>query len=265
MAESLQFETPENVQVRYAPAGVGTRFLAWFVDQFFVVVITVVLLIGLACAGVSFESTFEAIEENRDHPEKVGMYVIGLMALILGLGSFVYFILLELFLRGQTIGKRFMRIRVVKADGFALDPGSILVRNIFRVVDNVPLLWVVPILSRRTQRTGDMVAGTIVISDEQPEISDLRTQLSGRTAADAEFRFDSRSLGKLGESDFEAVERVLERWLDLPQAQQERLLGQLVPSLARKMQLEEPPVTRRQRFLEDLLAAEFRRQNRLLG
>lgn len=265
MAESLEFETPENVQVRYAPAGFGTRFLAWFVDQFFVAMATIGLLIVLAIVGVSFESVFQSIEDNRDNPEKVGAYVIGLMALLIGLGSFAYFILLELFLRGQTIGKRFMRIRVVKADGFALDPGSILVRNIFRLIDNVPLMWIVPVLSRRSQRTGDMVAGTIVISDEQPEISDLRTQLSSRAAAEAEFRFDSRSLGRLSEGDFQAVERVLERWLDLPISQQQKFLGQLVPSLARKMQMEEPPPDRRQRFLEDLLAAEFRRQNRLLG
>jgi uncharacterized RDD family membrane protein YckC len=265
MADSLQFETPENVQVRYAPAGVGTRFVAWFVDQFFMWLMTIGILILLACAGVSFEAAFESLDPHRDDPQKVGAYVIGLMMLLLGLGSFVYFMLLELFLRGQTIGKRMMKIRVVKADGFALDAGSIFVRNLFRVVDSIPLLWVVPVLSRLSQRTGDMVAGTIVISDEQPELSDLRTQLASRPAAEAEFRFDSRSLGRLSEGDFEAVERVLERWLDLPEPQQRKLLGQLVPSLARKMQLEEPPFERRLRFLEDLLAAEFRRQNRLLG
>lgn len=264
MADTLEFETPENVQVRYAVAGPGTRFLAWFADQFLIVAFVLVLTIALACAGISFETAFESMDAESD-PQKVGMYIIGIVTLVMGLGSFVYFTLLELLFRGQTFGKRIMGVRVVKTDGFALDAGSILIRNLFRVLDNIPLMWIVPVLSRRTQRTGDMVAGTVVISDAKPELSDARARLSERSATEAEFRFDSRTLGRLGSNDFEAVERFLDRWYGIPEKQREVLLEKLVVPLVAKMQLEAPAADRRHRFLEHLMAAEFRRQNRLLG
>ena len=142
MQTALRFETPENVQVRYEPAGLGTRFVAWFVDQVILVILMFVLAIGLLAAGASFEFLQEALDENHSHPnDRATMYFVGLMILVWGLGSFVYFGCCELFLRGQTIGKRLSRIRVIKSNGFQLDAGSILIRNLFRVVDHMPPMW----------------------------------------------------------------------------------------------------------------------------
>jgi uncharacterized RDD family membrane protein YckC len=265
MSSGLQFETPENVEVQYEPAGAGTRFVAWFIDQIFVWLTIFLIFIALTIAGVSFAGVFKDLEGDPGNFERIGTFFIGLAILILGLGSFFYFTGLELWLRGQTIGKRMLKIRVVKVDGFALDPVAILLRNIFRLLDNIPLLWVVPVMSKRTQRCGDMVAGTIVIRDEVPELSYVRTQLSDRGAAEAEFRFDSRSLGKLTESDFDAIERLLDRWTELPLEQRQKLVGRVVPALVAKMKIEQPPPDRMHRFLEDLMAAEIRRQGRLLS
>ena len=108
------------------------------------------------------------------------LYVAGLMMLIWGLGSFAYFGGCELLLRGQTLGKRLSQIRVVKVDGFQLDAASILVRNIFRVVDHLPPMWILPFLSRLGQRAGDMVAGTLVVHDAPTELSPIRTVLAER-------------------------------------------------------------------------------------
>jgi uncharacterized RDD family membrane protein YckC len=264
MSSGLQFETPENVEVEYSPAGAGTRFVAWFVDQVFVWLTIFAIFIGLAIAGVSFAGVFNGFDNPQDF-ERIGAYFIGLAVLIMGLGSFFYFTGLELWMRGQTIGKRFLKIRVVKVDGFALDPVSILLRNIFRLLDNIPLMWIVPLMSKRTQRCGDMVAGTIVIQDEVLELSFVRTQLSDRGAAEAEFRFDARTLGRLTESDFEAIERLLDRWAELSLEQREGLVGRIVPALVFKMKVDAPNPDRVHRFLEDLMAAEIRRQGRLLN
>src|SRR5436190_8049375 len=152
MSSGLQFETPENVEVQYEPAGAGTRFVAWFIDQIFVWLTIFLIFIALAVAGVSFAGVFKDLEGDPGNFERIGTFFIGLAILIMGLGSFVYFTGLELWLRGQTIGKRMLKIRVVKVDGFALDPVAILLRNIFRLLDNIPLLWVVPVMSKRTQR-----------------------------------------------------------------------------------------------------------------
>lgn len=263
MPSAIRFETPENVQVAYEPAGLGTRFVAWFLDQVLLWVAMLVLLLVLAAVGVSFEAIFDLFEDS-DNIERAMLYAIGLFMLVWGLGSFVYFAACELLLRGQTVGKRASNIRVVKAGGFQLDAASILIRNMFRVADNIPPLWVIPAMSRLHQRSGDMVAGTIVVADAPAQLSGVRTTLSTRSAAEAQFRFDAAQLKKLAPSDFQAVERVLERWGALPAEDQWQLGETYTRQLSKKLGITVPAEAEQLRFLEDLLAAEFRRQDRSL-
>lgn len=271
MPADIQFETPENVIVSYKPAGLGTRFVAWFLDNILVFVVTFVLFILLACVGLMSATVAESIFRPLDgatDPEKAQQFFlvfIGIGWLVWGLGSFLYFGLSELFLRGQTLGKQVCGIRVVKTEGFSLDGTSILVRNIFRVLDHLPPLWIVPVVNGKAQRLGDLVAGTLVIADESEEISDVRRMLSERSAAESLFRFDEKSLKRLNPDDATAVERILERWPSLDEAQQTALLDQIVGPLAERLQREPPALEERHRFLEDLLSAEYRRQNRSLG
>ena len=262
----LHFETPENVPVSYAAAGLGTRYVAWFVDQIFVTLVTFALIMLLACTGISLAGVEELFRNvGEDEGGTAALYVIGLILLVWGLGSFVYFTASELFLRGQTLGKRMSAIRVVKANGFALDAPSILVRNIFRVLDHVPILWVVPVLSSHSQRLGDMVAGTVVITEEKRDLSPVRDQLAERSALESEFRFDGAVLARLSDQDLHAVEQFLERMDTLNGEQQLHLIATLLPPLCKKLQVEEPPLDNGLRFLEDLLGAEIRRQRRGLG
>lgn len=273
ISNHLQFETPENVQLNHRPAGPGTRFIAWFTDQVFLLLLMLVMGIVLVVLGVAFEETLRT--EIRDlvkyfdsagevDPQSVIMVAIGVFLLIWGLGSFVYFTASELFMRGQTPGKRMCQIRVVNLAGFSLDAGSVFLRNIFRVADNLPFLWIVPVLSSRGQRLGDMVAGTCVVSDVVEALSEVRSELADRKAIEGTFRFDLGKLSKLVPTDFDAVERILDRWESLKEVQRCELLDKVVPSLCRKLEMEEPPEVQRLTFLEDLLSAEYRRQDRKL-
>lgn len=262
----LQFETPENVAIEYAPAGLGTRFVAWFIDQIFSTLLTLFIILVILCSGASFSAMESLVRdlERGGRPESF-MIIFGLALLLWGLGGFVYFGCCELFLRGQTPGKRMSKIRVVKVDGFSLDAGAIFVRNIFRVLDHMPPLWLVPLLSTKSQRPGDMVAGTVVVSDEQLEVSSVRVELSARSALESEFRFDAGSLSKLTETDFQAVQTLLERWHALPGGQRGNLAASIVSSITRKLNIDPPDQSKQRQFLEDLLAAELRRQHRGLG
>jgi hypothetical protein len=126
-------------------------------------------------------------------------------------------------------------------------------------------LWIVPLVTRNSQRLGDIAAGTGVIVDKPEPISNLREVLSRKQAADARFVFDNATLKRARPEDFHAVERTLERWGLLNDAQREAFLSQLVPALAGRIQTEAPADTERLQFLADLLAAEYRRQHRSLG
>ena len=229
-----------------------------------------VLIILSAVFEGLFRDLFDQVERalrNKDGlvgPETIYMYLAGLGMLIWGLGSFLYFGLSELLWRGQTPGKKMCKIRVVKADGFALDAGGVFMRNVFRVADHLPILWIVPVLSKRGQRFGDMVASTIVISDEAEDLAEVRQQLSGRNKAEARFRFDQAKLTRLTREDFDAIERILDRWNSIPPDQQSSLLDRMVGPLCKKMETDTPPVEERVMFLEDLLAAEYQRQDRHL-
>ena len=265
MSHSIRFETPENVRIQYSPAGLGTRFLAWFVDQLVVWALVFVLIVALMVAGFSFDSAFESLDRGKSaDSDHAVFYFFGLMILIWGLGSFLYFGALELFLRGQTIGKRMSNIRVVSANGFQLDAASVVVRNLFRVVDHLPPMWIFPFISRLGQRSGDMVAGTLVVFDAPTQLSSVRGALATRTATESQFRFDLSMLKRLTGRDFEAIESVLERCPDLPPDQRAPLLEIYGRQIATKLQIDPPPADQQLRFLEDLFAAELRRQDRSL-
>jgi len=273
MTESLHYETPENVRIEYRPAGLGTRFIAWFLDGIilYVGMFVVFLLLTLVAAALAkiFEHWFEQIgkmlqEAGGGDPEVVAFYFMGIGLLIFSLGNFVYFSLCEILMRGQTPGKRACKIRVVKVEGFVLEPSGVLLRNILRIVDNIPIMWLVPLLNKRSQRLGDLAAGTVVISEEPTELSPVRNELSERNAAEARFRFDYGKLAALKPTDFEAVEQLLNRWEKLTEEQRRMFVDRLLGALARKMGIEPPPAADRLAFLEDLLAAEFRRQDRRL-
>lgn len=276
MATAIGFETPENVQIQYQSAGLGHRFIAWLVDQILVFVLCIVLsfllvLIGLFVGTVVDDllkfmgQRLEDATNDQSAGTQVALYFVGIATILWSFSSFLYFAGCELFMRGQTIGKRVVGVRVVKANGFSLDPLSILLRNIFRVVDQFSPLWIVPVLSSRSQRFGDMVAGTIVVFDKPAPLSPVRQELAHRTAAEAKFRFDSSSLGRLGPIDFEAVELLLDRWDDVPQAQLLSLLDTMIAPLARRLRVDVPPAADHLAFLEDLLSAEYRRQSRSLA
>ncbi len=269
MASLLEFETPENVQIAYRPAGLGTRYCAWLLDSIFVFFLTIVIFILIAvlaaAAGVvtNVLGKFSPVDEKN--PNEISLYFVAFAMLCWGLGSVLYFTVCELFGRGQTIGKRACQVRVVKTDGFSLDAGSILVRNIFRLVDQIALFWIVPVLSSRSQRFGDMVAGTVVVAEARDDLGELRTMLLTRPAAECKFRFDGSSLARALPADVETAERILERWRQIPSQQRLDLLNLISDPLSRRLGVQPPDVADRREFLQDFLAAAYRREARRLG
>jgi uncharacterized RDD family membrane protein YckC len=95
-----------------------------------------------------------------------------------------YGMILEWHWRGQTLGKRLLRLRVVDAQGLRLQFSQVAIRNLLRFVDSLPLFYLVGGLacffSRRAQRLGDFAANTIVIRTPQVAEPDLDQLLAGK-------------------------------------------------------------------------------------
>ncbi len=159
--DSFGIPLPEQVAVTLPLAGVGTRMLAAIFDALIVVFIFLFLayiaaFIGLALifqdSGFAAGSVFGALA------------LVGTVAFLLA-----YYAGLELLWDGQTPGKRMMRIRVVRDDGSPVDAAAVLARNVLRLVDFLPLGYLVGLVTMfadgRARRLGDMVGGTVVVRE----------------------------------------------------------------------------------------------------
>ncbi len=161
LSTTLTIRTPEGISFSMPLAGPVIRFLAWIVDA---------AAVGAIAFLVSTATSFLGIV-SVDISQAVA--IASLFAISLGYG-----ISLEWFWRGQTLGKRLLKLRVVDDQGLNLRFDQVVMRNLLRIVDRLPLLYLVGgvacLLSRHNQRLGDLAAGTVVMrvpSMEQPAIT----------------------------------------------------------------------------------------------
>jgi uncharacterized RDD family membrane protein YckC len=162
-----QIKTPEGIVFSQLLAGPVLRFSAWCVDVAVISVCTTLLGYVLSLVRIfSLDLYFAAS-------------VLGYFLISIGYGA-----LLEWSWRGQTIGKKLLRLRVVDIQGRPLQFNQIMMRNLLRVVDSLPLLYflggVTCLLNRKTQRLGDIAANTIVIYSPRITEPDLDQILAGK-------------------------------------------------------------------------------------
>jgi len=160
MGKGVILRTPEGVAFALLPAGTIARFAAWAVD---LAVVSVVLIAAQMVLTVS-------ALVSPDAGKAAG--IIAFFAVSLG-----YAMVCEWRYKGQTVGKRLLSIRVVDAEGMRLQPGQIIIRNILRGIDGLPLCYMVGAIScmasRKSQRLGDIAANTMVIREPKVQRPDL--------------------------------------------------------------------------------------------
>jgi len=260
MQTNVSFETPENITVTYRIAGPGTRYVALFLDG-------LILLAGMVLLGfiVLFGALFLQSAGIGIGEFGAGA-LIGLVIIVTGFALIGYFALFEILMNGQTPGKRIMGIRVVNEYGFSLSAGAVLLRSIFRIIDvSVPIFWIVPVLSKKVQRFGDMVAGTIVIREDPPQLNIIREQLAQRDAASQSFSFTPNQYAQLRPLDIEAMETFIERREVLHPDHRDSLSEKIVRGVSHRIGTEAPGQAEREQFMEDLLAGYARREARQLA
>jgi uncharacterized RDD family membrane protein YckC len=163
----LQIRTPEGIVFSQLLAGPVTRFMAWFVDLLCVMAILFFLghLLGI----------LQVLNANLGS----ALYTLGYFIISIG-----YAIACEWAWRGQTVGKKLFRLRVVDAEGMRLQFNQIVTRNLLRFVDALPAFYfvggIVCVLNRHCQRLGDIAANTIVIRSPRLAEPDLDQLLTGK-------------------------------------------------------------------------------------
>ena len=164
---TLQIRTPEGIVFSHQLAGPIVRFVAWAVDLMCVMALVTILtwlMILVHIVSRNFGTALSAI---------------GYFAISIGYG-----IACEWAWRGQTVGKRLMRLRVVDAEGMRLQFNQIVMRNLLRFVDSLPGTYLVGGLvcwfNSKCQRLGDLAANTIVIRIPRVLEPDLDQLLTGK-------------------------------------------------------------------------------------
>jgi len=164
---TLQIKTPEGIVFSQTLASPMARFLAFMLD---------LLCIGALLTAIQLLMRFAMII-NPDIAAAAGM----LLYFVVTLG---YSIVMEWWWRGQTIGKRVLKLRVVDAEGMRLEFNQVVIRNLLRMVDLLPAFYVVgglsAFVSRKAQRLGDIAANTVVIRIPKIFQPDLEQLLPGK-------------------------------------------------------------------------------------
>lgn len=144
----LQINTTQNVKINFTAGGAGERLLAFIIDM--VIKIAYYVFLNQVFGAFQFEDSWSQIAMDVILSFPVVFYTLGQ----------------EIFMDGQTLGKKIMGIKVVKIDGYQASLADYVVRWFFRIVDVYifGLGFFVMLVNKQNQRIGDMAAGTAVIN-----------------------------------------------------------------------------------------------------
>ncbi|MEB3355851.1 MAG: RDD family protein [Synechococcales bacterium] len=161
--------TPENVELEFTLAGIGNRAFALLIDYPLWFITWAGFLVLWSFVSSEVVNLVVRVTGNADTVE---LWLAAIALLVLFVLYVGYFILFETLWQGQTPGKRLAKIRVIRADGRPVGLTQATLRALLRPLDDFPFLGIVGGLliffSKREQRLGDLLAGTLVIIEEQP-------------------------------------------------------------------------------------------------
>jgi uncharacterized RDD family membrane protein YckC len=160
--DKLTIETPEQTLLEFPLAGIGSRFLAIALDT--LLQIGAYIVLGLIGAGLSITGYLPTLGKQW------GIAIVIFLGFIVQFGYYTTF---ETIWNGQTPGKRWTHLRVIQDSGRPISAFDAILRNLLRIVDQLPTLYAVGIvtilISRENKRIGDYAAGTVVIHEKPLE------------------------------------------------------------------------------------------------
>lgn len=235
LTDDIRFETPEQIDLEFELAGLGTRTVSWIVDAFIKWLITVLTLIILTII-----LGFLGIKEpDSDLMKFSSMFVVMAIAFF----WILYDIVFETWWSGQTPGKRAMGARVVRDGGAPVDFSSSCIRNLMAMGDFLPVGYLLGALlialTKKRQRLGDIAAGTIIIR-ERKQGSPARTQKLMEQFASAEITFTAAQLSRVTTEDRRILRSFVQRLFQMPPAARFKLALGLVETMQKRMQM--PPM-----------------------
>lgn len=246
--ESLDIQTPENVAFGYQVAGIGSRFLACLLDTIIVGLLQFVVLVLLILILNAVDGSTLA--------ERLSAWLVAILGLIATVFYWGYYIFFEMLWNGQSPGKRWVGLRVIRADGTPITLSESLIRNLARLIDFLPAAYGVGIVTmfidRQSRRLGDLAAGTLVVQDHASlSIQDLSVKRTVHLRPWAKVSVEGFPVERLTNNDLNLIEDFLQRRDQL--THRDQLPIQILNTLYQRFGLPLPTLNRHE--AEDTLAA----------
>ena len=206
----LQSITGVDVELRIA--GPGSRSYAFVIDWH------IRLVLALAWLFVALISYGGLPFLGSETPKGSSYFFIVLLP-----PSVIYFLyhpILEIAMHGRTPGKRIAGVRLVSRSGDIPGPGALLVRNVFRIIDSLPFVYLIGLVSvmftSQHVRIGDLAAGTLLVMDNSASDKSFGS-LAAATGA-----------GGLSPQAADLAHELLERWNALDELTRTNLARSLI-------------------------------------
>jgi uncharacterized RDD family membrane protein YckC len=209
--EELNIRGLTGVDMTLRVAGPGTRAYAFIIDWHIRLLVALAWVLAGLLVGLIVGGNFKK--------DALPLFFIAPALLI----YFLYHPVLEVVMRGRTPGKRMAGARIVTVEGEIPGTGALLMRNLFRLIDSLPVAYLVGlvccIFTAQRVRIGDLAAGTLLILDDPKANQSLA--LVGMAAQNSRLEPDAAAL----------VQDLIDRWAELKEGRRESLARELLAKL----------------------------------
>ena len=238
--EQLDIDTPEQIALELPLAGIGSRFLAIAIDTliqaalYFITALIFIIMLPLGFSVFNFL------------PRLIGpaMAIFIVFAIYWG-----YFAIFEALWKGQTPGKRYAGIRVIKESGRPINAFEAVGRNLMRAIDVMPGIYGVGLVcmmcNRQSRRLGDFVAGTVVVHEKPEE------ELRPSWTTSAQSSSTTPGAGRATADELVLIETYLSRRWDLDPGVRLDTASKIAARIKAKTGLETQPGQHVDDFLEE--------------
>jgi uncharacterized RDD family membrane protein YckC len=246
--DTYRIRTPENVTFELELAGLASRGMAWVIDM-----LVMGALILFSTVALMLASTV------------LGDLAIAAQILTMFLIVWWYSASLEWWWRGQTIGKRVVGLRTLQEDGLPITFLQAVVRNLVRIVDLLPLAYLVgatgALLDRHGRRLGDLAAGTIVVRERRAPPPSAVVPRTERYNTFIEDPAVAHAIRRITAPERDAMVALGLRREALPLPLRRRLFARMAAHLSGRLGMERPAFFSEEKFVLNLTAAMLARSS----
>jgi uncharacterized RDD family membrane protein YckC len=191
--QKVGIQTTQNVLIDYEVAGLGDRIGAYLLDSLL--------------TGAYYVVLFLINSEVAELPTWLNILLI--------LPPFLYHLLCEMLLNGQSLGKRQLNLKVVRLDGTPPGIGSYLLRWLLRPIDiwlygSVAIITI--LINGKGQRLGDLAAGTTVVKYRNQQYSFDQQLYTPSPEQENEYQVQFPQVSRLNERDIALIRETLRNY-----------------------------------------------------